>query len=63
MGKTKKYKLDSQCNFGTNVESLVLFENMTVARSETSYNGLGNINERSKKACLKRDTGVGSYCQ
>lgn len=32
MGKTKQYKEDSECNFGTNAENLVVFVNIIMAR-------------------------------
>lgn len=32
MGKTKQYKQDSECNFGTNAENLVVFVNIIMAR-------------------------------
>lgn len=34
MGKTKQYKQDSECNFGTNAENLVVVVNIIVARKK-----------------------------
>lgn len=37
MCKTKKYEQDSECNFGTTVESFIGFVSITMARGEISY--------------------------
>ena len=37
MHKTKKYEQDSECNFGTTVESFIGFVSITMARGEISY--------------------------
>lgn len=61
MGKTKKYTQDSECNFDTTVQYLVVLINITMVRGETSHNNLGNIHEKCGNAGLKRSSEVGNY--
>lgn len=60
MGKIKKYKYNLECNFGFNVENCFVFVNIIIVKGKISYDGVGSISE-SRKVCLERGFGVGSY--